>query len=107
MTALVLETCPKCNNTLHEQYVNGSDVLLCLKCKYTKTLNTEPQQKEVVAPNNYGKLKTTIDKTLLKPVSELEKVDFAAYVKQERDCKLIREEIMPKFEPNYSQKSLD
>lgn len=109
MTALVLKSCPKCRNTLHEQYINGSEILLCLKCKYKKTLNTEPQQKEEVAPNNYGKLKTptNIDKSLLNPVSEFEEVDFSKYVKQEKDCELIREEIIPKFEPNYSQKSLD
>ncbi len=109
MTALVLQTCPKCNNILHEQYINGSEILLCLKCKYKKTINTEPQQKEVVAPNNYGKLKikTNIDKTLLKPASVFDDVDFSKYVKQEKDCKLIREEILPKIEPSYSQKSLD
>ena len=109
MTALVLESCPKCNNTLHEQYINGSEILLCLKCKYKKTLNTEPQTKEIVAPNNYGKLKieTKIDKSLLKPASEFEDIDFSEYVKQENNCELIREEILPKVEPKYSQKSLD
>ena len=44
MTALVLQTCPNCNTTLNEQYVNGNEILSCSKCNFTKILNTEPQQ---------------------------------------------------------------
>ena len=109
MTAFVLESCPKCKNALYEQYINGNEILICTKCKFEKICNTEPQIKEVVAPNNYRKLKikTNIDKTLLKPVSEFEDIDFSEYVKQEKNCKLIHEMILPKSEPKYSQKSLD
>mgnify|MGYP003982221657 CR=1 FL=1 len=54
MTALVLQTCPKCNNELDEQYVNGNELLTCSKCKFKQTLNTEPQIEVPILPNNYN-----------------------------------------------------
>ena len=53
MTALVLQTCPKCNNELDEQYVNGNELLTCSKCKFKQILNTEPQIEVPILPNNY------------------------------------------------------
>ena len=108
MTALVLETCPKCHNTLHEQYVNGSDVLLCLKCKFTKTLHTEAQQKEYVAPNNYGKSKLSeeFEIPVVHPTSEYDEIDFADMTRKSSKCDVVYEKTYPKLFPTYSEKKL-
>ena len=108
MTILELQACPKCNNTLHEQYINGNEILLCLKCKYKKTLNTEPQQKEIVAPNNYGKSKIfeEIEQPIVRPTSEYDEIDFAEMTRKSPKCDVIYEKIYSKQIPEHSEKKL-
>ena len=93
MTALVLQTCPNCNTTLNEQYVNGNEILSCSKCNFTKILNTEPQQKEIVAPNNYGKSKLLeeIEIPVIRPTSEYDEIDFAEMTRESSKCDVVYE----------------
>ena len=108
MTALVLQTCPNCNTTLNEQYVNGNEILSCSKCNFTKILNTEPQQKEIVAPNNYGKSKLLeeIEIPVIRPTSEYDEIDFADMTRESVKCDVVYEKTLPKLCPTYSEKKL-
>ena len=108
MTALVLQNCPNCNNHLHEQYVNGSDILLCLKCKYKKTINTEPQIEVPIAPNNYGKSKMIEEELepIIIPTSDYEEIDFAEMTKLSSKCDVVYEKTYPKLTPTFNKKKL-
>ena len=108
MTALVLQNCPNCNNHLHEQYVNGSDILLCLKCKYKKTINTEPQIEVPIAPNNYDKSKMIEEELepIIIPTSDYEEIDFAEMTKLSSKCDVVYERTYPKLIPTFNEKKL-
>ena len=108
MSSSVLPLCPNCNTKLYEQYMNGSDVLLCLKCKYQKIITTEPQTKEIVAPNNYGKsILEEIEQPIIRPTSSYEEIDFAEMTKKSSKCDVIYEKTYPKLTPTFSEKKLE
>ena len=109
MTALVLQTCPKCNNELDEQYVNGNELLTCSKCKFKQILNTEPQIEVPILPNNYNKSKIFEGDTIpliTSPVSEYDEIDFADMTRESTKCDVVYEKTYPKLFPKYSEKKL-
>ncbi len=108
MTALVLQTCPKCNNILQEQYVNGNEILCCSKCTFKKIINTEPPIEVAIAPNNYRKSKfDEIEKPIIIPTSEYDEIDFAEMTKLSSKCDVVYEKTYPKLFPTYSEKKLE
>jgi len=109
MSALVLPMCPKCNNKLYEQYGNGREILVCLKCKYQKTISVEPEIEIPIAPNNYNKPKTNneISKPLVRPSTEYKEIDFAQMTKESSKCDVVYEKTYPKQIPTYSDKNLE
>lgn len=109
MSSSVLLICPNCNNKLYEQYMNGSDVLLCLKCNFKKTVSTEPQIEVPIAPNNYGKAKFVeeIEQPIIRPSSEYEEIDFAEMTRKSSKCDVIYEKTYPKLTPTFSEKKLE
>ncbi len=109
MTALVLQTCPNCNNHLDEQYVNGNELLTCSKCKFKQILNTEPQIEVPILPNNYNKSKIFEKETIssiISTVSEYDEIDFAEMTRESSKCDVVYEKTYPKLFPTYSEKKL-
>ena len=109
MSALVLQMCPKCNNTLQEQYVNGNEILYCSKCKFKKTINTEPPIEVPILPNNYHKSKIIeeIEQPIIRPSSEYDEIDFAEMTKLSTKCDVVYEKTYPKLIPTFSEKKLE
>lgn len=99
--------CPQCKNSLHEQYINGNDILLCLKCKFKRTLSSETPIEIPIAPNNYGKSKRENEIPKIHTHIPLDEIDFGTMCKESNKCDVISEHIYPKSIPIFSKKSLE